>query len=69
MQIETLKELGQTIKKARKTQCLTQKDLALTLGTSIRLIVELEKGERGVRIDTILKACKLLGLVIDISEK
>ena len=59
--------IGLNILHYRKEQGLTQKDLALTTGVGLRLIVELEKGSRGVKIDTIIKICQFLGLKVDIS--
>lgn len=67
MIINNIEELGKIVKETRKQQGLTQKDLALTTGVGVRLIVELEKGTRGVKIDTIIKICQFLGLKIDIS--
>ena len=66
MQITNIKELGKLIKEKRKEQGLTQKDLALTAGIGVRLIVELERGMRGVNIETILKICMMLGLKVEI---
>lgn len=67
MIINNIAELGKLIREKRKEQGLTQKDLALTVGIGVRLLVELEKGTRGVKIDTVVKICHLLGLKIDIS--
>lgn len=66
MKINNLNEIGQLIRKTRKEQGLLQKDLALAAGTGIRLIIELENGKRGVKIDTVIRICKLLGLSINI---
>lgn len=66
MNINNIEELGKLIKKTRKAQKLTQKDLALVAGMSVRLIVELENGKRGVSIESIIKLCSLLGMKIDI---
>ena len=66
MNINNIEELGRLIKNARKTQKLTQKDLALVAGMSVRLIVELENGKRGVSIESVIKLCSLLGMKIDI---
>lgn len=66
MNINNIEELGKLIKNTRKAQKLTQKDLALVAGMSVRLIVELEKGKRGVSIESIIKLCSLLGMKIDI---
>ena len=66
MNINNIEELGKLIKNTRKAQKLTQKDLALVAGLSVRLIVELENGKRGVSIESIIKLCSLLGMKIDI---
>lgn len=66
MNINNIEELGRLIKNARKAQKLTQKDLALVAGMSVRLIVELENGKRGVSIESVIKLCSLLGMKIDI---
>lgn len=66
MRIDNINELGKLIRDTRKAQGLTQKDLALVAGVSVRLIVEFENGKRGVNIDSVMKLCSLLGLKIDI---
>ena len=66
MRIDNIDELGKLIRDTRKAQRLTQKDLALVAGVSVRLIVEFENGKRGVNIDSVIKLCSLLGLKIDI---
>ena len=68
MNINNIEELGKLIKNTRKAQKLTQKDLALVAGMSVRLIVELENGKRGVSIESIIKLCSLLGMKIDIEQ-
>ena len=65
MRIDNIDELGKLIRDTRKAQGLTQKDLALVAGVSVRLIVEFENGKRGVNIDSVIKLCSLLGLKID----
>ena len=66
MRIDNINELGKLIRDTRKAQGLTQKDLALVAGVSVRLIVEFENGKRGDNIDSVIKLCSLLGLKIDI---
>lgn len=66
MRIDNIDELGKLIRDTRKAQGLTQKDLALVAGVSVRLIVEFENGKRGVNINSVIKLCSLLGLKIDI---
>lgn len=66
MKINNVNELGKLIRESRKSQGLTQKDLALVAGVSVRLIVELENGKRGVNIEVVIKLCSLLGLKIEV---
>lgn len=66
MQVQTISEIGQIIKSARKEQGLTQKELSLASGVCYRLIIGLENGTRAVRIDNVLKICAMLGLTIEI---
>lgn len=66
MQIKNISELGELIKTTRKSQGLTQKDLALVANVGVRLIIEMERGERNVNIGTVIKVCSLLGLNINI---
>lgn len=66
MLIKNIEELGKLIKNTRKSQKLTQKDLALAADTSVRLIIELENGSRGVSIETVIKLCLVLGLKVNI---
>lgn len=66
MNINNIKELGKLLKQSRKSQGLTQADVALVSGVSIRLVVELENGTRSVSFEKILKICSVLNLTIDI---
>ena len=68
MIIKDSKELGEPIKSKRKELGLTQKELAFAVNSGIRLIVGLERGERGVRIDKVIKICTMPGLKMDIMQ-
>jgi len=41
----TIQEIGQMIRESRKRLGVTQKDLALTSGTGLRFVIDLEKGK------------------------
>ena len=41
----TPQEIGQLIRECRKQLGVTQKDLALTSGTGLRFVIDLEKGK------------------------
>jgi y4mF family transcriptional regulator len=58
----TPKGLGRIVKKERNALGLTQADLALTSGTGIRFISDLENGKPTCQIGKILTVLKTLGL-------
>lgn len=60
----TPKDIGETIKSTRKRMGVTQKDLALTSGTGLRFIIELEKGKPTCEIGKVLSVLQTLGITI-----
>ena len=60
----TPEQIGQLVKKARKTLGVTQKDLALTSGTGLRFIIELEQGKPTCQIGKVLTVLQTLGITI-----
>lgn len=64
----TPEELGRTVKKARKAMGLTQADLALTSGTGMRFISDLENGKPTCQIGKTLTVLKTLGLRLTLSS-
>ena len=58
----TPEQIGQLVKKARKTLGVTQKDLALTSGTGLRFIIELEQGKSTCQIGKVLTVLRTLGI-------
>jgi len=60
----TPQQIGQLVKKARKTLGVTQKDLALTSGTGLRFIIELEQGKPTCQIGKVLTVLNTLGIRI-----
>lgn len=60
-------ELGQIVRKTRKQLGATQADLALTSGTGLRFIVDLEKGKETCQIGKILAVLQTLGIRISLS--
>ncbi|NQU26817.1 MAG: helix-turn-helix transcriptional regulator [Candidatus Marinimicrobia bacterium] len=62
------KQLGATIRAKRKQLKVTQKDLALTCGTGLRFIIDLEKGKPTCQIGKILQVIRALGLKFNISS-
>ena len=66
MQINNVSELGKLIKDTRKTQGLTQSDLAISANVGVRFIVDLENGKETAQIGKVLQVCQMLGLKIEI---
>lgn len=56
------RELGITIRETRKQLGVTQKDLALTAGTGLRFIIELEAGKDTCQIGKVLTVLHTLGI-------
>jgi y4mF family transcriptional regulator len=57
-------ELGQIVRKTRKKLGATQAELALTSGTGLRFIVDLEKGKETCQIGKTLTVLQTLGIRI-----
>lgn len=55
-------ELGKIIKQSRKKLGVTQKELALTSGTGLRFIIDLEKGKPTCQLGKVLTVLRTLGI-------
>lgn len=55
-------QLGKLIRETRKTMGVTQKNLALTSGTGLRFIIDLEKGKETCEIGKALTVLNTLGI-------
>ena len=65
MKIKTTKELGTVIRVRRKQLKINQKELAMTCGTGLRFIVDLEKGKPSCQIGKALQVLQALGFVFE----
>jgi HTH-type transcriptional regulator/antitoxin HipB len=63
----TPEQIGKLIRETRKNLGVTQKDLALTSGTGIRFIIDLEKGKGTCEIGKALKVLNTLGIKITLT--
>ena len=63
------KEIGKIIKKTRKELGVTQRKLALTSGTGLRFIIELEQGKPTCQLEKALTVLRTLGLRFVIKGK
>jgi HTH-type transcriptional regulator/antitoxin HipB len=60
----TAQAIGQIIRENRKRLGVTQKDLALTSGTGLRFVIDLEKGKETCQIGKVLTVLQTLGIQI-----
>ncbi len=65
----TAKELGAIIQKTRKSQGMTQPQLAMACGTGVRFIVELEAGKETCQLGKALLVAQMLGLNLSVNEQ
>jgi y4mF family transcriptional regulator len=60
----TVQEVGKIVRASRKRLRVTQKDLALTSGTGLRFVIDLEKGKETCQIGKVLTVLQTLGIQI-----
>jgi y4mF family transcriptional regulator len=65
MKMKTTEQLGTAIRMRRKQLKITQKELAMTCGTGLRFIVDLEKGKPTCQLGKTLQVLHALGLAIE----
>ncbi len=58
--------LGQFIRSTRKSLGVTQKELALSSGTGLRFIIELEQGKPTCQLEKTLTVMRTLGIKIQL---
>jgi len=61
-EIQTCRILGEEVRVRRKALKLTQAELAMTSGTGVRFIGELENGKETCHVGKILSVLRTLGL-------
>lgn len=69
MKIEDTKQLGQLVRAERNRLKVTQRDLAMTSGTGLRFIGELEKGKATCHLGKALHVLRQLGLRVAIERQ
>ena len=63
----TTKQIGEMIKTARKSMGVTQRALAMTSGTGLRFIIELEKGKPTCQFGKVLTVINTLGISMELT--
>ena len=56
------RQLGNTVRAERQVRKLTQQELAFEAGLSLTYVGEIERGQRMVSIDTLLRVARALDL-------
>ena len=62
----TAKSIGELVRRTRKSMGVTQRDLALTSGTGMRFISDLEQGKPTCQIEKTLLVLNTLGIRIEL---
>jgi y4mF family transcriptional regulator len=65
MKIRSTEQLGSAVRARRKQLKVTQKELAMTCGTGLRFIVDLEKGKPTCQTGKTIQVLLALGLEIE----
>lgn len=65
MKIINSENIGTAVRLRRKQLKVTQSELAMTCGTGLRFIIDLEKGKPTCQIGKTLQVLQALGLVIE----
>jgi y4mF family transcriptional regulator len=68
-QIQTAKDWAKAVREARRREGLTQRELALAVGTGERFIVDLENGKETIRLGKALEVAAALGIVLNMTEE
>lgn len=63
----TTEEIGHLARKVRKDMGVTQTDLALTSGTGVRFVSDLENGKSTCQIGKVLTVLHTLGIKIELT--
>jgi y4mF family transcriptional regulator len=63
----TPRDIGKLVRETRKRLGVTQKALALTSGTGLRFIIELERGKGTAEIGKVLTVLQTLGIQLTLT--
>ncbi len=64
--MNTMQEMGVAVRLERKRLGVTQAELAMSAGTGLRFVVDLEKGKATVQAGKVLDVLQALGLRLEI---
>ena len=66
--IQNTEQFGDTVRQVRKSQGLTQQELALTANTAPRFISDLENGKPTCQIGKALHVARSLGIQLELAD-
>lgn len=69
MRIQSVKELGEAIRKRRKKLRVTQTELAASAGVGLMFVSMLENGKRTSEVGKVIQVIETLGLDVLIEER
>lgn len=61
-------DIGRSLRAARRRERLTQEELALAAGVSVRTLSSIEKGSPSARLDGVARALQAVGLTLVVTE-
>jgi HTH-type transcriptional regulator / antitoxin HipB len=64
---QTPESIGRLIRSTRKALGVTQRDLAMTSGTGLRFIIDLEKGKPTCHLGKVLTVLHTLGIKVELT--
>jgi y4mF family transcriptional regulator len=64
----TPERIGELVRNIRKCMGVTQKDLAMTSGTGLRFIIEMERGKPTCQLGKVLTVLYTLGIKIEFTS-
>ena len=62
----SVEQIGGVVKSVRKALGVTQRQLALTAGTGLRFVIDLEKGKPTCQLGKTLTVLNTLGIGVDL---
>lgn len=62
-------EIAEAVRGARREHGLQQEELALAAGVSTKTLHNVESGTSGMRVDTLLRLLRVLGLGLEIGSR
>jgi HTH-type transcriptional regulator/antitoxin HipB len=66
--IETPPDLGSAVRRVRRGRGLRQEDVALSAGTGLRFVGELERGKATVQLEPMLRVLHALGVSLTLDD-